>query len=160
MLRSLRRNPPGAPGGPVSAAIDRILVPLDGSDPSFAALDFAAGLAGALGATLDVVTVVDLGQLDFYDGMYHTPEQVDAIQTRVKQDILDQARERVPASVAAEFDVLHGPVVRTLLARVTGSGADLVVLGRTGKGAMERLFEGSVSRRITSLAKVPVTVVG
>jgi nucleotide-binding universal stress UspA family protein len=145
---------------PAPTVIDRILVPLDGSEPSFAALDFAATLAGALSAKLDVVTVVDLGQLDFYDGMYHTPEQVDAIQTRVKQDVLDQARHRVPEAVDATFEVLHGPVVRTLLSRIAHEGVDLVVLGRTGKGAIERLFEGSVSRQLTGLSPVPVTVVG
>lgn len=140
--------------------IHRILVPIDGSPPAVAALEHAITVAGATGAAMDVVTVVDLGQLDFYDGMFHTPEQVDAIQTRVKQDVLDSAVGLVAGRVPATFSVLHGPVIRTLLGRVTTADIDLVVLGRTGKGAVEQLFEGSVSRRMAVACPVPVTLVG
>jgi nucleotide-binding universal stress UspA family protein len=140
--------------------IHRILVPIDGSDPSNAALEHAVTVARATGAALDVVTVVDLGQLDFYDGMYRTPEQVDAVQTRVKQEVLDAAEQRVGDRAPATYSVLHGPVIRTLLSRVSKAQADLVVLGRTGKGAMEQLFEGSVSRRMAVRCPVPVTLVG
>jgi nucleotide-binding universal stress UspA family protein len=140
--------------------IHRILVPVDGSAPSVAALEHAVTIASATGAALDVVTVVDLGQLDFYDGMFHTPEQVDAIQTRVKQDVLDTAEAHVAGRVPATFSVLHGPVIRTLLSRVSTADVDLVVVGRTGKGAVEQLFEGSVSRRMAVGSPVPVTLVG
>ena len=61
--------------------IHRILVPIDGSAPSNAALEHAVTIARATGAALDVVTVVDLGQLDFYDGMYRTPEQVEDLRS-------------------------------------------------------------------------------
>lgn len=140
--------------------IHRILVPVDGSAPAVAALEHAVAIATATGAALDVVTVVDLGQLDFYDGMFHTPEQVDAIQTRVKQDVLDTAQAQVAARVPATFSVVHGPVMRTLLGRVAKADIDLVVLGRTGKGSMEQLFDGSVSRRMAVACPVPVTLVG
>jgi nucleotide-binding universal stress UspA family protein len=141
-------------------SIHRILVPIDGSAPATAALEHAIFIATATGAALDVVTVVDLGQLNFYDGMYRTPEQVDAIETRVKQDVLDGAVATVADRVPATYSVLHGSILPTLLDRVAAAEIDLAVLGRTGKGAVERFFEGSVSRRLATRCPVPVTVVG
>jgi nucleotide-binding universal stress UspA family protein len=47
-------------------SFSRILVPIDGSDPSGRALQLGLQLAASTGAALEVVTVLDLGQLDFY----------------------------------------------------------------------------------------------
>ena len=43
--------------------IKKILVPTDGSEPANRAIDYAATLAKATGAKLDILTVVDLRQV-------------------------------------------------------------------------------------------------
>lgn len=74
----------------------RILVPVDGSEPSMRAVDLAAEIASATDAEIDLVSVVDLHQVDVYDGFYLTKEQLSALKARAQEHILDDARARVP----------------------------------------------------------------
>ena len=136
-----------------------ILVPVDGSAASTRALDHAVTLAVALHTRVEIASVVDLGQLDFYDGMYHTPDEVEALTRRLRTDVLEHARARVPAGVEHHAVLLRGPVARTLLQHAAEMGAGLIVVGRTGKGALERLIEGSVSRALAFQSAVPVLLV-
>ncbi len=143
-----------------SPALQRILVPVDGSEPSDRALDFAVYLATLSGAEVDVVTVLDLGQLDFYDGMYMTLDQVEAWQDRLKQHTLDAAMARIPDDgPAATFEVLRGPAARTLLDYAHKRGHGMVVMGRTGKGALREALTGSISSAVVHRAHIPVTLV-
>ena len=137
-----------------------VFCPVDGSDSSLRALDVAAGMAAGSGVKLTVATVLDLGQLDFYDGIWLTAKQVESWQEKLKGETLARARERLEArGVAAELLMLRGPVVATLLDSAREHAADVIVVGRSGKGAMERLAHGSVSRRVTALSAVPVLTV-
>lgn len=137
----------------------RVYCPIDGSEASLRALDVAAGIA-ADGAELAVVTVLDLGQLDFYDGIWLTTEQVESWQEKVHAATLAKARERLEArAISASFEMLRGPVVRSLLDHAAEHGADVLVIGRSGKGALERLAHGSVSRRLAAQSPVPVITV-
>jgi nucleotide-binding universal stress UspA family protein len=135
------------------------LVPVDGSPASLRALDHAVTLAAALHTRVEIASVVDLGQLDFYDGMYHTPDEVEALTRRLRTDVLEHARARVPAGIDHHAVLLRGPIVRTLLQHAAEINAGLFVLGRTGKGALERLVDGSVSRALAFRAPLPVLLV-
>ncbi|MFZ9887132.1 MAG: universal stress protein [Myxococcota bacterium] len=137
----------------------RILVAIDGSEPAERALVLATSLAQKTGASLDVVTVIDLGQVDVYDGFYLTDRQINEIQQRVHDAVVDKARVQVPAEVDASFRILRGSARKTLLEESERAGVDFLVLGRTGKGAWQRMVEGSVSRSLTVHAPVPVIVV-
>ena len=140
--------------------MERILVAIDGSEASFRAVDFASHLADRTLAELEVVTVLDLGQLDVYDGFYLTTEQVTAWQERHKSHVLEQARARAENALELpELTLLRGVVVPTLLQHARATGADLLVVGRTGKGALERVFQGSVSLALNRDATVPVVTV-
>ena len=137
-----------------------ILVPVDGSDASMRAVDLGVQLAEALDAALEVVTVLDLGQLDFYDGMYMSLEQIESWQERVRNDILEAAMARVPDDgLKASFELVRGPVIKSLLAHIDKVKPSMVVLGRTGKGALREAIAGSVSSPLVHHLHVPVTVI-
>ena len=138
----------------------RLLVPVDGSAPALRAVAVAVELAGALGASVELASVLSLGELDFYDGMYKTPEQVAALHTRHRRAVLEAAQAEVPETVSCSGVLLEGPVAASLLARATETDAHLIVMGRTGKGRLERLLKGSVAQRVSSLAPMPVVLVG
>ena len=140
-------------------SIQRILVPVDGSEAALRALDFAGQLALALGASLDVVTVLSLGELDFYDGMYLTLDQVEGWQTQLKAEILTKATLRIPEGVRYQSEVLHGRIIPTRLERAASQGASMVVMGRTGKGRLEQVLKGSIAQRLSASAPLPVTLV-
>lgn len=137
----------------------RILVAIDGSEPAERALALAVTLAQKMAMSLDVVTVIDLGQVDVYDGFYLTDRQINQIQQRVHDAVIEKARASVPNEVDASFRVVRGSARKTLLEESEGEGVRLMVVGRTGKGALQRVVEGSVSRSLTAHAAVPVVIV-
>ena len=140
-------------------AIKTIMVPIDGSEPSTRAMTFAAELAGPLGAEVELVTVMDLGQLDFYDNMYQTAEELEQWQARIQSDVLQVAADQLDG-IRCKTTLLRGPTVKTLLAHMRATNPDLVVMGRTGRTAVNRILHGSVSRRLSASSPVPVALVG
>ncbi|MEL6346875.1 MAG: universal stress protein [Myxococcota bacterium] len=141
--------------------IQKILVPVDGSEPALRALNFAVEVATAMGASLELVTVLDLGQLDFYDGMYRTIEQIESWQEEIRSDILMRALDTLPDDrPPTTTTMLKGAAVKALLAHINDSEPDMVVMGRTGRSAVNRILHGSVSSRISAASPVPVTLVG
>lgn len=142
--------------------IQTILIPVDGSEPSARAVDFAIMLAGALGAELELVTVMDLGQLDFFDSMEQTLEQhLSDWESKLRRDIIQPALDRVPSGgPATSTKVLRGAVYKALLKHITATQPGMVVMGRTSRTAMNRILHGSVSRRLSGSSPVPVTLVG
>jgi nucleotide-binding universal stress UspA family protein len=141
------------------ASNERIVVPVDGSEPSMRALDVAGRIAKGLGASLEVVSVLDLTQVDVYDSFYLTDTQLEELQEKIKNEILENARERAPEGVNVEAKLLKGRAEKMLDEEVEREGVVMVVIGRTGKGAFERLVQGSVSRHMAAHCPVPVTVV-
>lgn len=136
----------------------KILVPIDGSEPGWRALDRALALSTATGSVVDVVTVLDLRQLDIYDGVVLSDEQRRSLETRIRTAVLDPANaraERAGRTISARL--LKGPIERTLLDEA--KDASLVVVGRTGKSMFERFVEGSISRALTQHSPAPIMIV-
>lgn len=140
-------------------SIKSILVPVDGSEPSMRAVAFAGSLARGLGAEVELVTVLDLGQLDFFDGVHHTLDQVEGWQEKVRTEILVHAQGTL-TGVTSKVTLLRGPTVKALLSHMRTTNPGMVVMGRTGRSAVDRILHGSVSRRISASSDVPVTLVG
>jgi len=136
--------------------LTRILAPVDGSESALRALHVADALAQQSAAVLDIVTVVDLRSLDLYEQVGLTDEQIASLEARVRETILEPARAST-SSKGRTARLLKGPIEATLLDEARA--ASLVVVGRSGKGALERLLEGSVSRRLVSSSPAPVMIV-
>ena len=65
----------------------------------------------------------------------------------------------LPASVAVETDIVEGPAAERLVELAERAHADLVVVGRHGRGMIERLLVGSVATRVLRGAPCSVLVV-
>ncbi len=139
---------------------DRLLVPIDGSEPSLRALALAARLATAQGLSLEVVAVLETPPLEMFtrDGIAWT--DVQALEQRVDAEVLRPAVLRLgPEAPPVHAHVEIGHVADRLLDLAEREGVQMVVLGRTGKGPFRRAIEGSVSRALAAHSKVPVTIV-
>lgn len=144
----------------MTQTLDRILVPLDGSEPALRALDAALDIAQPAGAEVRLVTVVDVYEAELYDGLYLNPEQIEDLKGRAKEQILDPAVARCEArGVTPVVEVKVGRPLRELMKDVDNTKPSLVAMGRTGRGFFERMLEGSVSRGMVTRAPVPVLVV-
>jgi nucleotide-binding universal stress UspA family protein len=137
---------------------DTILLATDGSEDSVAATDHAMNLA-ASGATIHAVSVVETRTA--YDNAIVDPEEVRENLRRDAREALDAVEEAASeAGVDCETTVDEGPPPERLLAQVEQTGADVVVLGATGRSGFKRLVLGSTTEHLLSESPVPVVVVG
>jgi nucleotide-binding universal stress UspA family protein len=148
----------------------RLLVALDSSEESVAALETALGLARRLGAEVSGVFVEDaafssLGTLDEAvvldprTGAARSPDpsaigrEFRALAARVRRSLEDRASR---ARVRAEFRVVRGAVGAALLA--AGEEADVVFLGCAGLPAAIRPRLGRTARAVLDRSRAMVLV--
>ena len=138
---------------------DTILLATDGSEDSSAALEHAVTLAAGAGATLQAVSVVETRTA--YDNAIVDPEEVRENLRADAREALSAVEEAAAAAgVDCETTVEEGPPPERLLSAVERTGADVVVLGATGRSGFKRLVLGSTTERLLAESPVPVVVVG
>jgi nucleotide-binding universal stress UspA family protein len=138
-----------------------ILVPIDLSNVTDSLLDKARQLAGPLGAKLWIVHVAapDPDFVGFKVGPSYVREHRAEILRQEHQDIQAMAETLTRAGLQAEALLVQGPTVETLMEVAGNVGADLIIMGSHGKGALYRAFVGSVSEQVLRESKVPVMIV-
>jgi len=133
--------------------VSHVLVAIDFSEGSRAALDFAAGLARGLSARLTALHVTR--PYATYDPLpaFPPPAPLDPERHRAIEEDLRRFVTR-PGSehpLAAVF-VREGDPADEILAQAKDAGADLVVLGTHGGRGFERWILGSVTERVARTA--------
>jgi nucleotide-binding universal stress UspA family protein len=131
-----------------------IVVGVDGSASSIAALRWAAHQAGLIGARLDAVTAWQWpGKYQWirtppdYDPAGDTQKSIDAI--------IDEVRSSYP-SVPMQSKVVEGHPARVLVEE--SQGAALLVVGSRGHGAFPGMLLGSVSQHCATNAHCAVVL--
>lgn len=138
--------------------LERILCPVDLSDASRRALDYALALGRHHGAAVMVVQVVDLrgwagAQVEGLDAV------VGDTQSSLEEQLGWWVAKGLGGGAGATTEVREGPVVPGILAAASESNADLVVMGSHGRSGFERLALGSVAEKVLRKATCPVLVV-
>jgi nucleotide-binding universal stress UspA family protein len=138
--------------------IQKILIPIDGSESSKRALEFGIAIAKAANAKVTVLEVIeDFGPLPgYYDA---APPGKD----RVKW-ISEQRFEKVhtildDSSIQWTRTIKEGYAADEILKVSEDEKFDLIVIGSRGMGAVGRFLVGSVSDRVVHHAHCSVTVV-
>jgi nucleotide-binding universal stress UspA family protein len=139
----------------------RILIATDGSEGGNRALDAAAELASATGASLVVLTIggtvtgAELRKLADRGG--NLSKSLEAQADRVLTQAAARAKRLgvAPAALRCEW----GDPAEAILDVARREKADAIVLGRRGGGPLRRLLMGSVSQKVASLAACTVVVV-
>lgn len=142
----------------------KILVPFDGSTSAEEAVRKAVELAGLTGAEIVLLTVYrhhSMLEASFSMVRPADPGNMDEILRRHAQEVAEHgkavAREAGAEKVRAF--IKSGPPARTIVAWAKDKEVDLIVLGSRGLGSVEGYLLGSVSHKVTGLAKCPVLVV-
>lgn len=147
-----------------SAVYKRIAVAVDGSSTSDLALGEAIRVAGAGGATVLALYVVDNGTV-LFDAGYYDPSQIERAFAESGQRALDSAAQRLAAAgVAHETKLVKdlpvtGDVAASLNDTARQWGADLLVIGTHGRRGVRRLVLGSVAESVIRQASMPVLLV-
>lgn len=143
-------------------AYQNILVPVDGSETSFAAVKQAAELAKAFGSKITVVQVLALDP--YIAAEYITAAQTNDLIERARTSIqatLEEAKAKFSAEgLQVEARLLEGQVIhQEIINAAKENNADLIVIGSHGRTGLKKLFLGSVAQNILGDTGVPVLVV-
>ena len=135
--------------------MNRIVVATDGSSGSQAAVAQATALAQATGARVTFVTVLQ--------GPDRSSDPVSGKPYGAAAGELTAAEAAAAAAQAlganADFQFLGGDPAKAIADYAATEGADVIVVGSRGLGAVRSLVLGSVSREIVDRADRPVLVV-
>lgn len=137
----------------------RIMVAVDGSEPSLHAASMAAQLARATGAMLILAHARVPVAYPAEVAWVPSPE-LEQAQERQAHEILKHTAESLAGpGVQVTALVLHGGAAEAIAEAATREGADLVVVGSRGRGAVARMLLGSVADRLVHICHKPVLVV-
>ncbi len=133
----------------------RIVVGVDGSPSSMAALEWAATYAGLTGATLEVLMTWEWPAS--YGWSIPIPAGYDPEHDSAKslEKTLKPVREGHP-DIAIRSNVIEGHPAPILVK--ASDGADLLVVGSRGHGEFAGMLLGSVSEHCVTNAHCPVLV--
>lgn len=143
-------------------AYHNILVPVDGSETSHAAVEKAVEFAKAFGSKITVVQALVLDP-------YIAAEYISASQTN---DLIERARTSIEESLTAakakfneqgievETKLLEGQVIhREIIRAAEELHADLIIIGSHGRTGFKKLFLGSVAQSLLGESHIPVLIV-
>jgi nucleotide-binding universal stress UspA family protein len=145
----------------------KILVAIDGSEHSEAALDEITHRHSPPGSEVRVISVVNppmplaeesLATSAGYHGELEKMEREQA--RRAIEKAAGRLRDSLDGdSVKITTEVLSGSPKQVILEEAEAFGADLIVVGSHGHGAFERFLLGSVSQAVALHAKCSVEIV-
>lgn len=135
-----------------------VLVPIDGSAPSFAALEHACRHHPDAEITVLYVSNLRTGENRFTMG--GSVSEWKRTEDRNAEELLDTARERA-GSLGVDVETVHefGDPIRYVVAYADDHGFDRIVIGNRGLDGVPRLLLGSVAERVVRKAPIPVVVV-
>jgi nucleotide-binding universal stress UspA family protein len=141
--------------------MNSIVVGIDGSPHSKAALLWALDEAKLRGATLRVVHAWSLPAVTAAQGFapVFDAELLDVLRQDA-EDLVERALAEVDAEKAGvqiERELVHGPPAQALVE--AAEDADLLVTGSHGRGGFAGLLLGSVSQQAAHHAACPVVIV-
>ena len=133
---------------------DKILVPIDFSESSDSALDWATVLARDTGAKLLIVHVETV-PLTTGGGEY-----IYSIPEPPTQELLERLNKIVPkdASIPVVHRLLAGDPADAILRTAASENVDMIVMGTHGRRGISRLLMGSVAEAVVRGAQCPVLV--
>ena len=136
--------------------IRTILCPVDFSDTSDHALQYALELAKKFDAKVQAVHVYQLPVYAMPDGaVLPGPELASAITERIHQD-LTALRKRYPG---VETHLLEGVPHVEINALANKIEASMIVMGTHGRSGLAHMLIGSVAERVVRTSPIPVLTI-
>jgi nucleotide-binding universal stress UspA family protein len=148
-------------------SLTSILVGVDGSEGGARALHWAADLAGTVGAEMLVMQAAPAPPLPEWSlggGMtvipHGSPEAVEAQREALERQLESEVSALLAAAkVRHRVLIVEGQAAAAIIETAAAQKADLIVVGRRGRGGFAELLLGSVSHQLTHHAHCPVVVI-
>ena len=144
------------------SGIRRIVVGVDGSEHSEAALDWAVRMAKGMGS--EVVAVFAIAPPIYFDTGYMAPIPPPQFDPKWRADMKKDFEEKwckgLRASGVRYRTVMEDGRPASVIAQVGDSvEADVIVVGRRGRGGVAELVLGSVSHELVLHSKRPILLI-
>lgn len=137
----------------------KVLVPIDGSDNSFRALDAALLLSENLGAKVTAIHVMEEIPVLHIQSEKLLRQLLDAYK-KERQVILTKCSEIATSKgLSINTKLLQGNAGSTILDVCEKEKYDLIVMGSRGMGKFRELVLGSVSNKIVHHSSCPVMII-
>ena len=138
----------------------KILVPVDGSDGSFRALDTAVELANDLHADVVLCHVVSLANAALMSGgdAQLLPGCLEQVQ-RNGEAIVAETLRRISGRVDVSSRIAEGDPIDEIVRAAGRLRPAFIVIGSHGRTGLSRALVGSVAEGVLRRAPVPVMVV-
>jgi nucleotide-binding universal stress UspA family protein len=137
--------------------ISKILVAVDQSENAERAFEYAMNLAKVLNLQVFVILVIDLPLV--FGGHETITELHKLVHREAKLYLMTLSERAEKHNIKIETIVEEGYPPKLILDTSKSKGADLIVVGSRGRGAMKELFLGSVSHAVVNKSDIPVLVV-
>lgn len=135
-------------------SVQKILVAVDGSECSRAALEFAGKLAKGVGAGIDALTVLE-GHSRPSARMDQEGPEAAAAKAELQRFV-----QSVPlGGVSVGERIAFGNAMESIVGTAERDGYDLIVLGTHGRTGRPRSLAGSVAESVVRTASCPVLTV-
>jgi nucleotide-binding universal stress UspA family protein len=146
----------------------KLLVPIDGSEPSFHASRVGINIANKFNSKIIVLYVVVFPSKYEYANLtgFVTPKQIDMIIENAKEEakkwfnrIEDMVKKENPniksiTTVIITGESIYGEIIKY----VEKEGIDLIVIGTRGRSGIKKLLLGSTASGVVTYANCPVLV--
>jgi nucleotide-binding universal stress UspA family protein len=144
----------------------KILYPTDFSETAENAFIFALQIADHLGASIITIHAFDRPDVSSFS----LPDTLREVYDSIDLDVFENYEDELPIlrDIAIDNGYYHVPMVHVLeegaavsaiLRTANKNKVDLIVMGTTGAGMMEKFFFGTVSGKVLEEAHCPVIVV-
>jgi nucleotide-binding universal stress UspA family protein len=151
--------------------MNRVLVPIDGSEPADKALNLALDLGEKYRAEIEILNVIPPFTVPM------TPYPMTAVGTAIPpkwaknyyKEAKSHSEEMLSEALKGAQDVGKGLKITSklgegrpanvIIAEAEEGKFDLIVMGSRGLGGLEELLLGSVSHQVINESKVPVLIV-
>ena len=140
-------------------SIRRILVPVDFSPDSSAALDWAIGFARKLAAEIDLLHSYELSPLVSLYGVGFPGSLDDELRRAAEKKLADFAHRARAEGIRVRVSVVRDPAADAILEHAEELGSDLIVIGARGQSRLPHILLGSVAERVIGRAACPVLAV-
>jgi nucleotide-binding universal stress UspA family protein len=149
--------------------LSKILVPIDGSEYSFKALNYAIILAKKFNSAIHVIHVIQMiapisyttditGISMMADGRWQWT-MMDHLEANGRRILATAETKTTEEGITAFTNLIMGSPAEEILKYADKHTIDLIVVGGRGHGSVARFFLGSVSTQVSRYAKSPVLVV-
>ena len=140
----------------------KFAVLVDGSNPSMRAAKYTAELASAVGATVEIIHVMNLdSRLNAVSTLKsdYTPEIVLEESRAQGRQILEEAKALFPETIELYLRLVTGRPVEKALDFCQEMQPDLVIIGARGLGGIKGAVLGSISTALLENMKCPLLII-